>query len=273
MKNRILILTCLFSVLLVTGCRKQPEGKVIARVGETTLTFDDALVHIDTSRRPVDDQIKRYIAQWVNDELINQEAGRKEIQSDRQFQIRIKEASRILANQYFLEQYIYSDTTGIDEKLIQDYFRIHMEEFVVHEDVIKMNIITFDTREKASLFAASVLRGTHWSDAVNSFLEDTSTGVVSNSIGKYSTQRTLFPLELWKVASTLSVKEVSFPVKTSIGYTVIQIVSNIKKGDPAEYSLVQDMVRQRYIIEQRRLRYNELLENLHKRYKVEILYN
>jgi hypothetical protein len=273
MKNIILILTFLFSVLLAGGCRKHPDGKIIARVGETTLTFEDALAHIDTSRKPVDDQVKRYIAQWVNDELINQEAARKGIESDQQFQIRVREASRILANQYFLEQYIYSDTTGIDEKLMQDYFRIHREEFIVQEDVIKMNVITFTTREKASLFAASVLRGTLWSNAVNSFLEDTSTGVVSNSSGKYTTQRTLFPSELWKVASTLSVKEVSFPIKTSMGYTVIQALSNIKKGDPAEYSLVQDMVRQRYIIEQRRSRYNELLENLHKRYKVEILYN
>jgi len=270
MKNVIPAIACALFITIVTGCHKQPQGKIIAKVADETLTLDEALAHIDTSRKPVDDQIRRYMAQWVSDELINQEAKRKGVENDEQFQRRMQEAKRILTNQYFLEHNIYSDTTGINEHLMQEYFKNHSAEFFVQEEVIKMNVISFSVRERASSFAASVLRGTHWSDAVATVFSDTSSGVISNSIGKYYTQHTLFPVELWKVASTLGVNDVSFPVKTSIGYSVIQMISTMKRGEPADYTLVQDEIRERVLMEQRRGRYNELLKNLHKKYKVEI---
>jgi hypothetical protein len=273
MKNTTSVILCTLSVILTLSCQKQPKATVIVRVGDAALTLEDAKSHIDTSRQPYNDQIQKYMMQWVNEELVNQEAKRKGIENDERFRYRMQEANRILVNQYFLAQYFYSDTVDIKEELIQEYFKNHLTEFIVQEDVIKMNTVTFSTRDRASSFAASILHGTSWSNAVDAVLGDPSSGIISNSIGKQYTQRTLFPVELWRVASTLKPSEVSFPVKTSNGFSVLMLISILKKGEQTEYAFVRDEVRERVLLEQRRKRYTDLIENLHQKYKVEMLFN
>jgi hypothetical protein len=273
MRNVIPFIAFTVSIFLMIGCHRQPQGKIIARVGDVVLTDNEALTHIDTLRKPIDDQLKRYVVQWINNELVNQEANQRGIEKEDQFLRQAQEAEKILANQYFLEHYIYSDTTETKTVLLQEYFKNHSSEFLVQEDVVKLNIITFSTRERASSFAASVLRGVFWSDALSAALSDSTSGEISSFKEKYYTQHTLFPTELWKVASTLGINDVSFPVKTPIGYSVIHMISVIKKGEPADFTFVQDEIRGRVLIEQRRKRYNELLENLRNKFKVDIFLN
>ena len=274
MKSLICCLVYAFTFFL-SSCHKQTKGTIIARVGDAELTLEDAKTSIDTARFPFDDQLRRYVAHWVNEELLNQEAKRKGIENSDRFERKLQETVKLLENQYFLEQYIYSDTTGTDEQSPQEYFKNHSSEFFVQEDARKMNIITFKNRERASSFASSVLHGTSWKNAVNTILSDTTAGsnVVSNTTETFYTQHTLFPTELWKVSLTLDINDISFPVKTSIGFSILQVTSSIKEGEPADYILVRDEVRERFFVERRRLRYNELLESLRKRYRIEILLN
>jgi len=273
MRNVIQVIAFTVTMFLIMGCQRQPQGKIIARVGDEVLTDNEALAHIDTLLKPTDDQLKRYVIQWINNELVNQEARRRGIDKEDRFIHQSQEAEKIIANQYFLERYIYSDTMGIKSILLHEYFKNHSSEFLVQEDVVKINVITFNTRERASSFASSVLRGVFWSDAISAVLSDSTSGVVSSFTEKYYTQHTLFPTELWKLASTLGINDVSFPVKTPMGYSVIHMISVIKKGEPADFAFAQDEIRGRVLIEQRRKRYNELLENLRNKSKVDIFLN
>jgi hypothetical protein len=133
-------------------------------------------------------------------------------------------------------------------------------------------MIVFNGRAQASAFAATVSRDGSWNTAVQYALHDTtaSTGVVSFTTNQYYTQHTLFPPELWKVAAELNVNEVTFPVKTSLGYYVLQALALQKKGTPADFDLVKDEVRQRLRLEERRMHYTDLLGTLRKQYNVEV---
>jgi len=257
----------------VTDCSRQPQETIIARVDNAALTLEDAMKRIDTTRVLFKDQLLRYITQWVNEELINQEALRRGMDNSARLQYKLREANKLIINQYFLDQYIYSGPVSFNEQILQEYYKKHETEFIVQEDAIKINMITLESRERASFFVSSVLRGSKWQDAVNTIKQDTSlaSGIILNSSETYFTQHTLFPVELWKVASTLKMGEVSYPVKTSLGYSAIQVISSIKKGERADYSIVRDEIRERFIIEQRRLKYKELLDQLHKNHRVDIL--
>ncbi|MBI1807235.1 MAG: peptidyl-prolyl cis-trans isomerase [Ignavibacteria bacterium] len=272
MRDVSLWLACLLP-LVVLACQRRQAGTVIARVGDAELTLEEARTHIDTSRTIVDGQLRNYVMHWVNEELVYQDAKRSGIVNDDQVKRQLDEAKRQLVNQTYLEQMLYGDSSAISDHTLREYFNKHAVEFFVREDMIKLNLIAFSNRERASSFAALVSRGSSWRDAVETIRRDTTTPASINAdvMGQYYTMHTLFPTELWKVASSLNDNDASFPEKTSTGYCVIQPLANVKKGKPAEFDLVRDEIRQRVVIERRRQRYDVLLGTLRKQYNVQIL--
>lgn len=248
------------------------QQNVIARVGNAILTREDAKAYVDTTRLPYDDQVRVYAARWVNDELIYQEALRNKIEDEKQFQEQLAQAHRQMAIQRFIEQKLGNDAVSLSEQSMKEYFQNHSQEFVVDDDVLKLNLITFNTRERANSFAGAVQTGTSWSSAVSMVNRDSQTvsDIVSSATDVFYTERTLYPIDLWRVASSLSPGEISFPVKTSIGYSILQVLSVAKRGSPAEYAIVRNEVRERYFIEQRQRRFDELLKKLRQQYNVEI---
>jgi hypothetical protein len=260
-------------VLLIISCQQKKNESVIARTGDVELSLSEATRYIDSSRGSINGQLYKYAASWTNAELIYQEAKRSGIENSEEFNSQLQDTRRQLANQSFLEKMVYSKIPVNNDSALIEYYNAHSQEFFVREDMAKLNIALFDSRGQASTFAASINRGISWKDAI----EKTSIEQPANSLPisvfseKFYTQRTLFPSELWKIALTLGLNEVSFPIKTSLGFYIIQSLSFARKGDVSKFELIREDVRQRYIIEQRRKLYEELLVNLRKKYDVSIL--
>src|SRR6266481_998664 len=80
--------------LLLSGCRQQPSGRVIARVGTAELTLDEAKTHIDTTRAAFDYALNDYASYWVNTELLYQEAKRQGVENSPEFTRQLEEVRR-----------------------------------------------------------------------------------------------------------------------------------------------------------------------------------
>jgi hypothetical protein len=270
MKNVGLLVWALVPVLACfSSCGRQETKTVIARVGNAQLTLEEARTRIDTSRSSYNTRLSRYVAQWVNAELLHQEALQRGIDRTDEFRSRMEDAKRQLVNQQYINETIFTDTAGTDEQSLRGYFTDRGAEFIVREPTIKLALASFATRERASAFAASVSRGTAWNDA----LQDTafSTSLLSTVSGRYYTERTLFPAELWKVANALGIGDVSFPVKTADAFWVLKPLAVFSPGKQADYDMVREEVRGRVLIARRHQLYDSLLGTLRKRYNVEIM--
>ena len=260
---------------LLPGCR-QPKDKIdrqiVARVGDRELSLAEVKGIIDTTQGPFETQLRSYVTHWINTELIYQEATRQGTETSGPFKRELQDVTRQLVNQFFLEHELYADSGNVDEPAMQAYFTAHAQEFPIREKMIRLNIIVISTRERASAFAAKVSRGTSWKVAADNLLQDSlaASSIRSISPGQYYTSHTLFPQEFWKVAQALNPGDVSFPVKTPLGYAVIEFLGSVRQGQPATYELARDEVRQRLLMEQRRRQYNELLGTLRKRYAVQV---
>lgn len=272
MKDVSLRLALLIPLVLLSCQRRQTET-VIARVGDAELTLKEARSHIDTSGAVIEGQLRSYTSHWVNAELIYQDAKRSGIENNDQFKRQLDEAKRQLVNQTYLEHTLYVDSAGITDRMVREYFNTHAQEFFAREDMMKLNLIAFTSRERASVFAALISRGSSWKDAVETTRRDTATQttISTDIMGQYFTEHTLFPAELWKVAVSLNLNDASFPVKTSVGYCVVQPLASVKQGKPAEFDIVKDEVRQRVLIERRRQRYETLIGTLRTRFNVQVL--
>jgi len=247
----------------------------MARVGSDTLTLDEALSHIDTTRGDRNVQLRQYIASWINSDLLFQEARRKGVDNSENVNNQLEEIRRQLANQSYLEQYVYHDTAAIPDDTLRAYFERHAAELVVPEDVKQLNIALLNSREKASAFAASVSQGTPWNASIAALMKDTGSAstLVSASGGKYYTSHTIVPQELWRVTQSLAPSEVSFPVKTGSGYVVVQVLRTYKQGASSPFELARDEIIQRMLLDRRRKKYDELLATLHHRYSVQVYFS
>lgn len=270
----LLALFILTIPVMMGGCgRPSADESTIARVGGARLSLADAKRAIDTAEGSFNQQLPRYIAEWVSDELLYQEAQREGIENSDQFHRQMDQTRRQIAVQNLLQQVVYSDTGSIEESTVRAYFNQHASEFFVREDMVKLNVVGFTAREPAGDFAAGISSDNPWSAAVARAKSASGPSIIALPGNQYFSQQTLFPPELWKVATTLNVNEVSFPIKTNIGYFVIQLLAVIPQGKAAELDVVRDEVRERMLIERRRQKYAEYLGTLRKRYDVEVLLN
>ncbi len=264
----------LCSLIVCTGlsCRQPEQQNVIARVGKETLTLDQARAGLGASGQPSEDELRRFINHWVSEELLFQEAQRRGLENTQDFDERMQETRRHLLAQAFLDSQ-FGDSSQIGDSILRAYYDQHADEFFVHADMMKLNALRFVTREKASQFAALITRGMTWSDAMAAALRDSAdpATAIPGVSGQYVSQHSVFPPELWKVAASLGINELSFPVKTAIGYCVIQPLARLSAGSRAGFEVALDEIRARVRIEQRRRNYEELLGTLRKRYSVEII--
>ena len=265
------VVACL--ALVCGACKQEPKGTVIARVGDAELTLENARTHIDSSRGAAGFQLREYAANWTTTELLYREATRLGIDNTPELQQQLADVRRQLVTERYLATILTGNADDITEDSAKAYFLSHGKEFLVRENMIKLHIMTSPSREQAGSFSASVVQKGSWANAVKAFFPDSARprGLNNKIPPQYYTQSTLYPPELWKVASSLGVNEVSFPVRSGESYYVLQLLNTAQQGKPADYEIVRDEVRQRIIIERKRKEYADLLGTLRSRYTVELL--
>lgn len=264
----------LSAAVFASSCRQSSQtGTLLARVGDRVLTLEEARSEIDTSQQPFNRNLQSYVASWVDNELLYQEATGSGVERTQPFQHDLSEAKRQLLIHHFLQRELHSDKSVVTEEEMLTYFQQHSAEFFVREDMVRLDLIAFSTREQATTFAAAVSRGSPWEEVLSTVLADTTKApsIVVSSVNKYYSQRTLFPPELWKIATTLNINEISFPLKTSAGYFVVQPLALVHQGKSADFDLAREEVRDRLQIEKGRQQYENLLGTLRKRYNVEVV--
>lgn len=266
------LFVALVLVPVLGGCSSERKGTVIARVGDSALTLEDAKSELDTTAADFPQRLNQYVTSWVNSELLHQEAVRLGIEGDPSFERRVASVRRRLADQELLDRLVYNDTAAFADSALRSYLAAHPDEFTIAEDHLKLRFATFRGRETARRFAQSASGGKVWSALLDSIGKDPRLAgeVVAAVPDRWYTRSTIYPPELWKVAGTLGPGEVSFPVKIADGYTVLQYVALATEGKTTEFEVVRDDVINRMLIEQRRARLESLLGTLRERYGVEV---
>jgi hypothetical protein len=256
------------------GCEQRQEQKqILARVGTAELTLDEARDGLDTASAMYEHQLRMYVAAWIRTEMLYQEAVRRGVENAFAFQRQLNQTRKQLAVQQLFEQFTNEDTAGIPTSEFEQYFSRHVDEFIVREDGMKLNVVGFSTRERASAFTAKLARGASWAKTLESIVNDSAAALEITTVftNHFFTQYTMpFP-ELWKVAQTLGTNDVSFPVRTPSGFVIIQLLSTVKKGSTPQFDLVQNEVRARYLREKNQARIDSLIGTLRAQTTVEMM--
>lgn len=257
------------ALVFALGCSQEKPKAFVARVDQTLLTPDELAAAQDSTGHP--QPRREYVNEWVNDELLYQEAKRRGLADDPRLRRLINDASKKMTIAALLDKELYGEENVSEDEIVALY-NGGGEALRLNEDVANASFVLFDDRDAANTFRGSLLRGTPWAAACDGIRADSSLGshVLQIATRQYFTRTNLYPPELWKLASTLGKDEVSFVVKTSTGYYVLVAHSLKKAGEMPELEYIHGELYDRIVIERRRLKYEKFLAQLRSKHVVEI---
>jgi hypothetical protein len=272
--KQLMVALAVGSSFMLSSCAREPvRVQEVARVDDQTLTSEMIHQQIDTSGGISEMQVRMFARQWVNSELLYQEAKRQGLDRSDAVLRNLDNARRELAINALLEKEVFNDAPqSIPKEEVAVYFKNHVEEFALREDIVEISLAVFSEREPAAAFREEALQGDGW-EAALAELQNAKTGrspLVTKTDSAFYNQSTLFPAKLWKVSSALGTGEVSFPVKTSEGYFVILLIGSYQRGATPPVEYVEDAVRGRLMMQHRQEHFTEYLEAMRKKHTVQI---
>jgi hypothetical protein len=257
------------------NCQQKDSSRAaLARLDNKTLTAEDIHVRFDSTQGITEAQLQQYVQRWLKDELLYREALARGFGNSKETNDRLEDVRRQLVISEFLDKAVYSEKTASSTpEEIQAYYDSHKGEFVLRNDVALISYVVFSERDAANRFRNTVLRGTGWYDAIRQLLSDSrqATKLLTKGDSLYHSQSSLLPADLWRVASSASLREPSFPISTTEGYYVLIVWQFGKQGQSADIRLVDGEIRNRLAIERRSQLYDSLVENLRTKHSVEVL--
>jgi peptidyl-prolyl cis-trans isomerase C len=263
----------LLAASAVTGCsHDNRQVSYVARVDQAVLTERELVVAPDSLANDRQ-RTREYINTWITTELLYQEAQRRGLTENEELQRQLEAAKKQLAIAALLDRELYNvDATTLTEGTISAVYKASGDKFFLREDVVKVSFALFSERDAANTFRTRILSGTSWGDAVLQVQRDTLLRSRLRQVAdhQYFTQANLYPEELWKLSRTLAKEEVSFVVKTEPGYYVLMVHNVKRQGELPDLAYVRNEIRDRILIEQRRRKYEKLLEDIRARHTVDI---
>ena len=258
MNGFALCLGGLMCVLVISSCSQRSEQtQEIARVDDESLTSEKIHKFFDTASGLSEMQMRMFARQWVNNEILYQEAKRQGLDHSDAVVQNLEEARRQLAINALLEKEVFTESPqSISKEEATIYFRNHLDEFTLRDDIVQISLAVFTERGPAASFREEALQGRGWQTAIAAAQtpSDGKVSLVTKTDSAFFTQATLFPAKLWKVASALGVGEVPFPVKTSAGYFVMMLLGSFQRGATPPMEYVEDAIKSRLVMQHRQER-------------------
>ncbi|HME41765.1 MAG TPA: peptidyl-prolyl cis-trans isomerase [Syntrophorhabdales bacterium] len=254
--RKVFILFCF--VLLLFGCGKKEDGKVLATIDGEKITLEEFNKELD--RIPANMKMlvltqsgkQSFLDRYVVKRLLMEEAKKANIEKDKDFQDRLSDIREQLLIETLLKKKVATNINPSEQEL-QDYYEKNKEKFKTGQEVDTRQILV-KTEKEAREIRAKLDKGEDFADLAKRYSIDPSAKATGGEIG-FHAKGTLVP-EYEAVAFKLTkVGQISAPVKTQLGYHIIQL-QGIKPPAYTPYEEVKEFIKQRIAQE----RQNEVLE-------------
>jgi hypothetical protein len=244
-------------MLLLACSRPAEQGREVAKVDDQPLTLEMVRGMVDTTRGISEAQVRSFTNQWIVSELLFQEAKKRGLENSDDVVKKVEDTRRQLAIAALLDrEVVIGAAASVAAVDVEKYYEAHKEEWTLPGTLRRLSFAVFADLDAAKKFRTEAIEGNGWIAALQEMR--TANKLVSNTDSMFYTRSDLYPPELWKVAQSLGVDEVSFPVKTSSEYFVLMLLG------------VEDEIRNRLLIELRQKRYADFVEQLRQQHTVQI---
>lgn len=272
MKRTILLITIVASIFVIS-CSKGgvQNSSVVAKVGPTNITQEDA----GRELKALPDQIQkmfqgqegteRFVDELVKKEVLYQEAKKKGLENNPEFQKKVEDFKKLTLISTLLEKEI-EEKSKVTDKEVQDYYEAHKKDFAANNQVRASHILV-KTEEDAKKLLDQIKKGADFAKLAKANSIDTGSAKNGGDLGFFS--RGQMVPEFERAAFGLKKGELSNPVKTQYGYHIIK-VTGVKEGSVVEFDKIKQLLTQRLTSAKQKDLFDSYVNDLKKSYKVEI---
>lgn len=267
--RKYVMITSVVSMLFSVHCNQSKEINVIAKVGKSTLTLDDLKRSIPTeySDQITPDQYNKFVIQWINNELLCQEAINQKIDKEIEIKERIRKMKIDLLSAEMLNRFsqrIHPDS--IKESDIENFYNLNKNNYIRQKDYVKYLDIAVDESGKAW----EIYRTTNKNNFISVAAQYSKTPTFDSTNIPF-TPLDVMQSEIRQALSNLSLNSVSSPVRTSNGYHILFYIDKLKKGDVCTLQEVKKEILEQIVNEKQKNLIDQLLADL--RIKTNVEYN
>lgn len=257
---------------VLAGCGpERSEVDYVARLGDRYLTredLDSALESL-TVLQDSAEAAEQIMEQWITDELLFREAVRRGLRNQAGVQSLLLENERsVLVSALLTELYKEEDSTPDDQDLLT-YYEQNKDQLKLTEPFVKIRYLVTESADSA-MSAVELMEGIEsspnpdsaWKAVANRFTEDPD-GTTTLSASFYPETRLLSSIPgLNTAVQRLAPGQILSPFELDSRYHIVQLVERIPVGTTPEVALLEDQLRARIAIENRKQLYARQVQRL-----------
>ncbi len=265
-KSKYFILA-LLAFIFYQCSKEEKDTKGVVQVNRAVLTekdLDSAL----SDRKNQGRYREEYIQNWIETEVLYQEAVKNGILDDKNYQSIIEQSKKRLAASMFLDRELSENKIDPTNDELLKYFEDYSQDFRLNNDAYEVNIAVFNNFDKAVKFR-SILMESDWNKSINAFRSDPS--LIRESENNIVNSSILSPVSLSKVVSNLEVNEISLVVETEPSkFSVVQLLDKFSKGVIPPFNAVRNEVKEQYLVLKRKDFIRNFIDKLVEDHNIEI---
>ena len=224
----------------LTSCSKEGKSnKYVAKINNEVLTEEQLKAALSEEQNKGKYR-SEYIHSWIETEILFQEAQKKGIMEDKQFNLLLERSKKELAVALFLKKISEENKIELTDDEINKYYEDHKEEFKLEDDAFSINIAEMSNFDKAVKFR-NKLMNSDWNKAENNFKNDPA--VLSMERMRFYFRYQLQPLTFLRAVNNLGENEVSVVIETEPSkFRIVQMVGKYSANSIPPLDLVKDEI-------------------------------
>ncbi|MDP3150444.1 MAG: peptidylprolyl isomerase [Ignavibacteria bacterium] len=255
----------IFVAFFLAGCAKEkPSVEYVAKVNDVYLYKKDFTFSPDSNSA----NRNEFIRNWVNTELLAQEARKNDLEKSDEFIQLSHKAEKEILKSLWLKKYLSENIKPVTTKELEDYYNKKLDAFKLLQDAVILNQVYLIQYDNAIQFR-SVLLESDWNKTLKAFANDSSLQSASNGELVYNYQ--IQTGNLLNIINELQPNEVSLviPVQKNL-FTVVQVLQKLKKDEVPPFVSIKKEVEKTFLDEKQKQLVEEHLKELYSQNDIDI---
>lgn len=244
------------------------ENKVLAKVNGKEILLSDVYNLMsampDRDRFNNEEGVKALADELVNQELILEDAKKREIDKEKQFQDELDLVKDNMLKNYAMQKIL--NQVQIDDKELENYYNENKES-LFNSSTYTASHILVDSLDKAKEVLEEINNGLDFAEAAKKYSIDPSKEN-GGSLGTFP--KGVMVKEFQDGLDSIEVGQISEPVKSQFGYHIIKL--DDKKEEDNSFETIRDQVKATYEMKKRQEKYLEVVNQLLKTAEVKKFY-
>lgn len=261
MRYITVILAVVAGLMVSCSGDEEPQGTPLARVNDEVLTMEELMYQIPADyRNQVDPaELTEVIENWVNTEILYQEAVRRGLDDDPEVKAIIEAGIKDAVARKLVDREL-ENRVVIPPARVDSIYAEQKDSFKLEQDRFRASHIFLETAGDAEAIYARLQKGDDFADLARDYSRDRQSAQRGGDIGYFGPE----DIDPAFVAATskLSVGAYSKPVKTAYGYHIIKLTGRQKAGEGLDSLEAKRSIFEALYTEEHARAFDDLLERL-----------